>query len=237
MASLTSIPKKKKVPPKTPQTVEAPSIVKTKTPKTKMSAAQELQLYKSLPKGPDGKLVRQISDSDKILRMMTTTVEDQHRLMGYLERCLHRWNGYARYGVNNDDIYWYARNGKVHLSLHYGGSNTAEGAIHIKYITEDHNTVNFRIDVSETMRTNPSVNENRFNGRYITMNKRNIIPLSPNSPEYLYCQDIINSICQCLDTYIAQFMGTMGGKVNSRRRSQSYVRKTRKKNKTRRKKY
>ena len=233
---MSTIPKKKGFATRQP-TAETTTTkpIPPNQPKPKMTPGQRAEMFRKLK--ADGVLQRQISDSDTVLRRMTTTVEDQTSLMTHLERCLHRFNGYTKYGDKNDDIYWYARNRKVHLSLHYGGSQTYDGAIHIKYITDEQKTLNFRIDVSETMLTpNPSVNENTFDGRYIRMSKLDIKRISLNIRDYQYCQEITNSICHCLDTYITQFMSTMGGKVKSRRRSQSYIRKTRKKKKTRRQK-
>jgi hypothetical protein len=244
MAGLLKIPKKKGLTPKSMTPLPAVDTPMSTTyraeERPRMTPGQRKKEYEALPKDPHGRLVRQRSDSDKILHMITSTAFEQQRFMRHLNICLQGWNGYSKYGVTNDDIYWFTRDNKVHLSLHYGGSQTNEGAFHIKYVyaqnTVNQNTINFRIDVSDTLQENLVVNEKIFNGRHIKMDKTNSKRIEGS--EYTYCQDILNSICQCLDDYITQFISTRGGRHKSRRRtSQTYIRKKHKKtkNKTRKK--
>ena len=236
--NMLRIPKKAGI---TPHSSSSLSASAEETPKMtpKMTPGQRAKLFSTFERDPRGQLVRQRSDSDKILHMITSTDSEQKRFMQHLNTCLQHWRGRSRQGHNND-IYWFTSDDKVHLSLHYGGSQTHEGAIHIKYVyqqnTANQDTMNFLIDVYDTSQENPVVNENIFNGRHIKMDKTKSRTIRGN--EYKYCQDILNSICQCLDDYITHFISTRGGRHKSRRgTSQTYIRKKRKKtkNKTRKK--
>lgn len=191
-----------RIPKKTGITPHSSSSLTTSAEETpKMTPGQRAKWFRSFERDPQGQFVRQRSDSDKILHMITST--EQKRFMQHLNTCLQYWRGRARQGQNND-IYWFTSDDKVHLSLHYGGSQTHEGAIHIKYVykqnTANQDTMNFRIDVSDTSQENPVVNEKIFSGRHIKMDKTNSRTI--RGSEYTYCQDILNSICQCLDDYI-----------------------------------